>query len=157
MKGVPLRDDDRLRGSVASSRTLLVSIHGKYAELIMTGVKRVELRRRFDLDAAGSRMFIYATLPTAAVVGHARIERVDRLAVRDIWSRHGSSASISVDEFERYFDGVENGCAVLLSEPKRFATPIPLDQMRRMHGLTPPQSYIFLRDNHRDLIEHEQN
>lgn len=140
-----------------SDRTLLISIHSKYADLILSGTKRVELRRRFDANSAGSRMLIYATLPTAAVVGHVCIERVERLAVRDIWQRHGRNASISAADFGRYFDGIKNGCALVLSHPIRFMTPVPLDSMRTKLGLAPPQSYIFLRDDHRDLIEHEQD
>jgi predicted transcriptional regulator len=102
-------------------------------------------------------MLIYATLPTAAVVGHARIERVDRLAVEDIWLHHGTGASVSSLDFCRYFAGAENGCAVVLTEPTRFAAPVPLDRMRAAYSLRPPQSYMFLGDDHRDLIEHEQN
>lgn len=140
-----------------ADRTLLVSIHTRYAELILAGTKRVELRRRFDADAAGSRMLIYATLPTAAVIGHARIDQVHRLPIEDIWKRHGDRASISSDDFDRYFEGVRDGCAVLLSDPKRFASPVPLESMRA-HGLAPPQSYVFLREeHHRALIEHERN
>lgn len=134
-----------------------MSIHTRYAELILAGTKRVELRRRFDAYAAGSRMLIYATLPTAAVIGHARIDQVHRLPIEDIWRRHGDRASISSDDFDRYFEGVRDGCAVLLSDPKRFASPVPLEHMRAAHGLSPPQSYIFLRDSHRALIQHEQD
>ena len=137
-------------------RTLLVSIHDRYAELILSGKKSVELRRRFGPHAAGSRMLIYATLPTAAVVGHIKIEEVDRLPVAEIWVRHGRRALISNGDFSRYFDGTDQGCAIMLAQPTRFATPIPLGEMRLTHGLNAPQSYIVLREAHRDLIEHEQ-
>jgi len=140
-----------------SLRTLLVSIHSHYAELILDGVKQVELRRRFDIGATGSRLLIYATLPTAAVVGHARIERIECLNVLEIWQKYGAAASIGEDAFSKYFDGVETGCVLFLEKAKRFSKPVPLAEMRLHHRITPPQSYVFLKDEvHRALIEHEQ-
>jgi predicted transcriptional regulator len=138
-------------------KALLVSIHSQYARLILSGEKRVELRRRFDSEAGGSRMLIYATSPTAAVVGHVLIDDVECLSTDEIWQRYGKDAAISADDFRSYFAGVEDGCAVLLSNPTTYKEPVPLQALRDTHGLTAPQSYIFLRDAHRELIEHEQD
>jgi len=138
-------------------KALLVSIHSRYARLILSGEKRVELRRRFDSEAAGSRMLIYATSPTAAVIGHVVIDHVECLSTDEIWHRYGKDAAISAEDFRSYFAGVEGGCAVVLSSPKTYKEPVPLHDLRRTHGLTAPQSYIFLRDAHRELIEHEQD
>lgn len=136
---------------------MLISIHSHYARLILSGEKRVELRRRFDSAAGGNRMLIYATLPTAAVVGHVVIDNVECLSTDEIWRRYSKDAAISAEDFRNYFTGVENGCAVLLSNPKTYKEPVPLHDLRSTHGLTAPQSYIFLRDAHRKLIEHEQD
>jgi predicted transcriptional regulator len=138
-------------------RTLLISIHENYAELILSGQKNVELRRRFDPNTAGCRMLIYATLPTAAIIGSIQIEAVNRLPIAEIWARHGSRASIPEPDFYRYFSGTDWGCAIMLEQPKRFATPISLEVMREKYGLNAPQSYIILRDSHSDLIRHEQS
>jgi predicted transcriptional regulator len=138
-------------------RTLLISIHSHYANLILSGRKRVELRRRFDVGAAGSRMLIYATSPTAAVVGYVRIDDVECLATNEIWNRYGEVARISAEDFQNYYAGAQRGCAVLISNPVCFSNPIPLRQLRNEHGISAPQSYIILRDAHRELIEHEQN
>lgn len=140
-----------------AGKALLVSIHSHYARLILSGEKRVELRRRFDSEAAGSRMLIYATSPTAAVVGHVVIDNVECLSTDEIWRRYGKDAAISAEDFRSYFAGVEDGCAVLLSNPKTYKEPVPLQDLRSTHGLTAPQSYIFLRDAHRELIAHEQD
>ncbi|NWK94880.1 hypothetical protein DM806_04195 [Sphingobium lactosutens] len=140
-----------------AKKALLISIHSHYAQLILSGKKRVELRRRFASEAAGSRMLIYATLPTAAVIGHVVIDNVEWLSTDEIWHRYGNDAAISAEDFRSYFAGVENGCAVLLSNPKTYTEPVPLQDLRSTHGLTAPQSYFFLRDAHRELIEHEQD
>ena len=138
-------------------RSVLVSIHARYAELILGGEKRVELRRRFDASAAGMTLIIYATLPTAAVVGSAVVGAVERLPLRELWKRHGSCAAVSAGDFARYFDGAKEGCALLLSRPMRYERPISLAELRSRHGLSAPQSYLYLSDDHRELIRHEQD
>lgn len=147
----------RAEEAYQGTRVLLISIHNNYARLILSGKKSVELRRRFDRKAAGSRMLIYATSPAAAVIGHVQIECVQCLSPQVIWQLHGAASAISKEDFDSYFSGVEKGCAVLLSNPSVYASPIPLQTLRSKHGLTAPQSYIFLREAHRELIEHEQN
>lgn len=141
----------------ASDRTLLVSIHNHYARLILSGEKNVELRRRFDASASGSRMLIYATQPTAAVIGHVDIIQVDILPLDELWRRHGASAAISVDDFRHYYAGIDTGCALMLSNPSTYRDPVPLKDLREEYGLNPPQSYLVLREVHRELIEHEQD
>jgi predicted transcriptional regulator len=150
-------DDGGGWGANQGARTLLVSIHSHYAELILDGTKTVELRRRFDPATVGSRMLIYATLPTAAVIGHTLIDNVECLFVEDIWEQHSSRVSVSANAFSRYFTGIDKGFAIHIADPKRYSTPIPLRDMQGKHGLRAPQSYIFLRDIHRELIEHEQD
>lgn len=147
----------RVAAARDEEKALLVSIHSHYARLILSGEKRVELRRRFHSEAAGSRMLIYATSPTAAVVGHVVIDNVQCLPTEEIWRRYGKDAVISVDDFRSYFAGVNDGCAVLLSNPKTYRQPVPLQDLRGTHGLTAPQSYVVLRNTHRELIEHEQD
>ena len=151
MNGGAARDTGR-----ASDRTLLVSIHNHYARLILAGKKSVELRRRFDASAAGSRMLIYATQPTAAVIGHVDIEKMDVLPVDELWQQHGESAVISTEDFKLYYDGADTGCALLLSNPTTYQSPVPLKNLREEYGLNAPQSYLVLKEAHRDLIEHEQ-
>ena len=141
----------------AFDRTLLISIHNHYAELILAGKKSVELRRRFDASAAGSRMLIYATQPTAAVIGHVDIEKIDVLPVDELWQLHGASAVISAADFRLYYDGTDTGCALLLTNPTTYQSPVPLKNLREEYGLNAPQSYLVLKEAHRDLIEHEQN
>lgn len=141
----------------ASERTLLVSIHNHYARLILSGEKSVELRRRFDPSASGSRMLIYATQPTAAIIGHVDIKKVDILPVDELWQRHGASAVISVDDFKLYYAGTDTGCALLLGNPTTYREPVPLKELREEYGLNAPQSYLVLREVHRDLIQHEQD
>ena len=157
MNSVAVQDKGSVLAMDDAARNLLVSIHSHFAELILTGVKSVELRRRFDPTAVGGRMLIYATSPTAAVIGYTRIEEVEWLPVDAIWARYNSHAAISFPNFRRYFEGADKGFAIHVAEPTRYINPISLTDMRNKHGLRAPQSYMLLRDIHRELIEHEQD
>lgn len=137
-------------------RAMLISIHPRYAQLILSGEKRVELRRRFNSHAVGNRMLIYATLPEAAVVGHVLIEDVQTASVNEIWQSHGKNAMISAEDFAEYFAEIFTGSAVILRNPVKYERPISLEELRSSYGIRAPQSYIYLNESHRELIEHER-
>ena len=156
MNEMPSRLSGREINMRQLNRAMLISIHARYAHLILSGEKRVELRRRFSSHAVGNRMLIYATLPAAAVVGHVLIDDVQTASVREIWQAYGKNAVISAEDFDAYFAGLRTGNAVLLRDPVKYEQPIPLDDLRKSYGLRAPQSYIYLNEAHRDLIEHER-
>jgi hypothetical protein len=65
-------------GPVPDASDAIISIHPGYADAILDGTKTIELRRRVPELANGTRFWIYATRPTAAVVGVATISDVKR-------------------------------------------------------------------------------
>lgn len=142
--------------AVAGQRYLLLSIHPQYAELILSGAKRVELRRRIDAKIAGCNMLIYATLPVGAVVGRAVIDGVCRLPIHQLWAEFGSSAAVPREDFFSYYSGLTHGYAVELSRVYSYRSPIALADLRRIHGMSPPQSYRFLDPGH-SLAHHERD
>jgi predicted transcriptional regulator len=60
-------------GQVPDASDALISIRPGYANAILDGTKTIELRRRVPELVSGTRLWIYATRPTAAVVGVAPI------------------------------------------------------------------------------------
>lgn len=149
-------DDSNFDREVGGPRYLLLSIHPQYAELILSGTKRVELRRRIDAKITGCQMLIYATLPVGAVVGRAVVSSVRHLPIPELWSEFGSSAAVPRADFFSYYSGLTHGYAVELSSVHRYFSPVPLGDLRRIHGVSPPQSYRFLDPEH-SLAHHERN
>ncbi|MFZ5481171.1 MAG: GNAT family N-acetyltransferase [Myxococcota bacterium] len=126
---------------------VLVSIHPRYVAAIADGSKRVELRKRFPRVPPGTPLWIYATEPVAAIVGHASIDRVEEGEVGHIWSAHRDSVAVNEREFAAYFEGRPRGVAVVLRDFVPLPRPITLGEARaRVPGFTPPQSYRYLRD-----------
>ena len=63
-------------GSEIMTREPILSIHPEFAEAIFAGKKRVEFRRRPVAIPESGRVWIYATKPTAGVLGFIEVKQV---------------------------------------------------------------------------------
>jgi len=126
-------------------KSILISVKPEYADQIMDGCKTVELRRRFTEEVdKNTRLFIYSSSPVKAIVGYARIDRVAKLAVPQIWRTFRNEACIEKADFENYFHGSDFGFVVLLNQVKPLAASLELEDISDRWGIRPPQSYMYL-------------
>jgi predicted transcriptional regulator len=140
------------------SRDVIFSVRPVHAEKILDGTKTVELRRRFTGGVRpGALALIYATSPTSALTGFARIQDVQRLALRDLWEKHRTGACLRKTEFETYFSGLENGYAIVLNSAKSLRPPVGLHELRQRFGFEPPQSYQYASSYMRGLVERDRS
>ena len=112
----------------------MISIHSDHASNIVSGLKTVELRRRFMSLPLGSRLWIYSTLPVGALVATATVTAIDYDTPHTLWSRYQSEAAVSETLFFRYFGGCDLGCAIQLDDVESI-TPVPLANIRRIRGI----------------------
>lgn len=138
-----------------AARAVLISVKAHWAEAIARGEKTVELRRRFPDLPRGTRVVVYATIPAAVVLGIAIVERVDRDAPTALWARHADASAVSEDVFGRYFEGCDEGCAVVFSGFRRVGR-VPLATIAaQVPNLRAPQSYRYLTERVVDALENE--
>ena len=117
----------------------IISIKPTYAEAILNGTKTVELRRRIPATQIGTRLWIYATRPTAAVIGSATVAGIIRGIPDQIWKETSSSAGISREKFDAYFDGSDEAIGLILTNITR-SNPVNISQLRLVRvGFHPPQ------------------
>ena len=122
----------------------LISIHGIHARRILGGTKTVELRRRFPAMTAESRLWIYETLPTGAVIGFATVAGIDRGIPEVLWERYGPSIGVESEDFMAYLNGCVEAVAILLTKVREVA-PIPAATLRAIRDqFHPPQVMIKL-------------
>ena len=134
-------------------RDVIFSLRPHYAENIVSGAKTVELRRRFAGEAViGSTAFLYACAPVKAIIGYAEIADVRRLTLEDIWSQYGESACIRRCDFDKYFDGLKCGYAIVLQNAKRLRTMAQAHDLRERFGFRAPQSYSYASQAYGSLI-----
>jgi predicted transcriptional regulator len=141
-------------GQVPDASDALISIHPGYANAILDGTKTIELRRRVPELANGTRLWIYATRPTAAVVGVATISDVNRAHPRTIWRKHRDGAGVDHASFMEYFQGAQEGVAILLAAVKGVG-PITIEELRKIRdGFHPPQVLLRLTDAEAIALQH---
>lgn len=127
----------------------LFSVKPCYAEALLSGNKRFELRRRRPHVAAGTRVFLYATFPQAKVVGVGVVRQVLATYVESLWDMVQDSAAIEQSAFNEYFKGCDYGYALEFEQVIPLDNELPLSELRaHCPGYQPPQFYHRIHPSH---------
>lgn len=125
-----------------SGRAVLLSIKPKYADLILAGTKRVELRRSWPSNDIGA-MVIYSSAPVQRLVGIAHISRVEECTPDQLWRiAEANGGGVTKGELDAYTKGKKVVYGVML-EYVRIASTL-VDPNDIFPGFTPPQSFLYL-------------
>jgi predicted transcriptional regulator len=123
---------------------MLLSVRPRFAESILAGTKRAEIRRQRPRIRPGTPVIIYATMPLGAVIGTANIDRVCEGTPTELWDRYHPEVGVSQEEFDQYLSGTSTAYLLLLSGARRLGTPLTLDDMRESADFQPPRSYRYV-------------
>ena len=89
------------------------------------------------------------------MVGVARIKEVQELPVQQIWTEFKENALIKHKDFRKYFRGLKSGFVLILYDIKPFPQQIPLRRLREEFGFEPPQSFLYVKNDLRKLLQDE--
>jgi predicted transcriptional regulator len=128
-------------------RAMLLSVRPRFAESILAGAKRAEIRRLRPTAQPGTPVIIYATRPLAAVVGTACIDDVCHGTPSILWEEYHSHMGVTRREFDQYLQGLSIAYLLILSEVRRLTCPLTLEDMRETAAFQPPRSYRYLDRN----------
>lgn len=127
------------------NRMVVLSLKPRFAEAILAGDKTVELRRTEPKIVVPTRALLYAASPVRALLGTCIITSVQPLDLPTLWREHGPAAGLLYNEFQGYFEGVEVGTALTLTQPRAFSQQIDLQDLRaKPQGFRPPQSFAYV-------------
>ena len=129
---------------MARSGALLLSVRPRFAHAILEGTKTVELRRRRIAALPGTSVILYATTPTKAVVGTARIASTVVCRPETAWRDHALCLGLERHEFDGYLAGATRACLLFLEDAQWLASPLPLAELRLTPSFRPPQSYRYV-------------
>jgi len=134
----------------AARKAVLLSIKPKYSELILSGAKRVEFRRRWAASEVGL-IAIYATAPVRRIVAFVAVEDVVWASPNEL-RRHCAErgGALSQQELSDYFGGGRHGYAVLLGRVQKINAPI--DPRNVFTGFSAPQSFRYLTEAEIDTL-----
>ena len=132
---------------------VIISIRPNFAEAIFSGVKTIELRRRVPQLPIGTKLWIYATKPTGAVLGYAMVDGVVSGSLDEIWAVSIERAGVSRAAFDAYFAGLEKGVALILSHVRQ-GQPVTIAALKiirpRFH---PPQTTARISESEASLLD----
>ena len=120
--------------------TLLISLHPRHSQNILTGCKTIELRKKFPPNC--KRVFFYETAPTKAIVGCFTVKETRILKAAE-WCGFHRELQLTHDEITNYLKE-KNGTGIFIENVKRTFS-INLERMRNA-GVCPPQNFIYLSD-----------
>lgn len=128
-----------------AGRAVLLSIKPKYADLILTGTKKVELRRSWPSNDIGV-MVLYSSSPVQRLVGIAYVDRVNEADVAGLWQlalEYGGG--VTHDELVEYFAGKKTAYGIMIKSTKTAECTI--DPKEIFPDFIPPQSFLYLTPN----------
>jgi len=125
-------------------KVLFISIKPRYAAMIFSGIKTVELRRTEPRVGKGDKMIVYVSSPTKEVTGECTVSEVEKDTPAKLWRRVRNKAGVTKEEFDDYFDGASQAIAIHVHKPKMFGNPVCLGTLRQDFSIQPPQSFRYV-------------
>lgn len=123
-------------------RAILLSVKPRFAELIMSGAKKVEFRRVWAAQPVGLAV-IYSSSPVQRIVGIVDITGTFAASPSKVWTKcRPLGPGLQRKEFMEYFAGKDEACGVLLGDVTLPPKPVPPKSLFK--GFRPPQSYRYL-------------
>ncbi|MGK5048867.1 ASCH domain-containing protein [Janthinobacterium sp. GB4P2] len=131
--------------------SILISIKPRYADLILAGSKRVELRRAAPTQAIKA-MAIYSSSPIQAIVALVEIVEVIEASASRLWEiARDNGGGLTRSELRDYYSGKKTGFAFMLGKVRQFDNPIKPRII--FSKFTPPQSFRYLTPDELKKLE----
>ena len=126
---------------------IVISVKEQYLAMILAGEKKVELRRKTVNVPLGSRVWLYATCPSAQIRAYATVEKITSDSPQVIWRKYHREVGISSEEYDLYMAGASVACAIRLRDVRRINPELSLAELRkRVKGFHPPQFFKRLEE-----------
>lgn len=125
-----------------SGRAALLSIKPKYADLILAGSKRVELRRSWP-DTDVGVLVLYSSAPVQKLVGIVHVDEVRVETPDALWQLSQEfGGGVTDEEFFDYFKGKRKTFGIMIKSAE--SAEHQLDPKQVFPDFVPPQSYMYL-------------
>lgn len=129
-----------------TKNAFLISIKPRFAEMIFSGTKTVELRRVPPKVGSGDLGLVYVSSPTKQLQGCFEVARVVSGTPAALWRSLGKRSRVSRQAFFAYFKGKDQAHALIIKRSWKLATPVRLASLREQNrNFHPPQNFQYLR------------
>jgi predicted transcriptional regulator len=128
---------------------IVMSIRTKYAMMILSGEKKVEVRRMFSKKWKSSKVTMYASGSERSLVGEALIKDVIFDRPENVWKRFSDQIGCAKEEFDKYTISKNKVYAIVLEDAVPYRKSISIKEISSLmkENLRPPQNYYNLNNN----------
>ncbi len=136
-------------GGYAFSDKILLSMHPGYADLVFSGTKKVEIRKKFSQKWKGRQAVVYGTQPVGSLFGEVTLSEITPGSPSEIWQRFGETSGCTFEEFSNYVGDSKEVFAIELSDLNPYLSPVGIAQISHLiqEDLRPPQSFLEVKMN----------
>lgn len=126
-------------------KAILLSVKPQYADMILCGLKSVELRRvKPKFIDKGSLVLVYASSPIKSMVGAFSVASVVEKPLNELWELVEQKSGITYKEYVKYFEGVKKGVGIFINDYWELPEPISLNTIKqKIESFNPPQSFRY--------------
>ncbi|MBE9192233.1 hypothetical protein IQ230_18105 [Gloeocapsopsis crepidinum LEGE 06123] len=124
-----------------------LSIKQIYAERIIAGTKKIELRKRPIGIELGDLILLYETNPDSVIRGGFIADKTISLSPPRMWNQYHHIMGVDKEFYDIYFENCEFAYGTLIRQSFSFPA-LPLKQIQKLcSGFVPPQATINWRKN----------
>jgi predicted transcriptional regulator len=135
-----------------SGSAILLSVKPKFANLIVEGSKRVELRRTIPAQNVGT-IAIYSSSPVQMIVALADVKEIIEASPTKLWDiSKGNGGGLTKAELLAYFEGKKTGFALMLENVRVYGKPVQPTKVFK--PFSAPQSFKYLTPKELKKLEH---
>ena len=131
------------------SKTIILSIHPRHVEKILSGEKRYEYRKQIPTDI--QYVIIYATAPIKKIVALVNIDTILMDTPQNIWEQTKSGAGISQDFYTDYFKNKTVAYAIKFCKIHQLPNPVDYTVINGVKCA--PQAYMYVNESIADLCK----
>ena len=127
-----------------------MSIKPQFAEEILSGKKKFELRARVAPLNSGDLVIVYASSPVKSIVGVFRAGKIFIGSYEEIINllKNYPRAGITEKDLKYIMNRKRSIMAIEILAPRRLPRPVALNELRELvPGFRPPVSYMKLKSS----------
>jgi predicted transcriptional regulator len=119
--------------------TVLLSIKPRFVDLIFSGIKLMEFRRKIWIKQIkqSTKAVIYESTPISMIVGEFSIGLIEFNKIDTLWNKYSNVSGLEKLEFENYFKNLEKGYAIEILNPIKYSKA-------KICNFGIPQNFIYL-------------
>lgn len=124
-----------------------LSIKQIYAERIIAGTKKIELRKRSIGMKLGDLVLLYETNPDSVIRGGFIADKTISLPPSKMWNQYHHIMGVDKEFYDTYFENCDFAYGTLIHQSFSFPA-LPLKQIQELcPGFVPPQATINWRED----------